>query len=164
MIYGGGTPRQIENCTAFARQANLEIVAVHQGTAEEEAGDKALGWQAALQDIEEGRANILLVESLDRIPVPPEARVQLHSRIEQAGAMLICSEAHRADGAAFEFHSQISQAIEDYRQTLIEQILEQSVLLSEATRARLSARALQTGQDINQLADALLSEALSRDD
>jgi len=111
--------RQGESCQLFAAAAGLNVVKHYE---EVESGVLYKGrpmLQSALEDIECGRAKVLLVESMDRLLRDTENNAEIPGRIEAAGGLLIFSEEQRIGSPEHKFVMKTTHNADAYKRDLL---------------------------------------------
>jgi hypothetical protein len=114
--------RQRKSCEDFAQCAGLEIVQYYE---EVESGITYAGrplLQNALADIETGRAQVLLVESMDRLHREQSVGNRILERLITARCHLICCEVQRVGSPEYDFALTISHSAHIYKIELLQEL------------------------------------------
>lgn len=112
--------RQREACELFAQAAGVKVVRCYE---EVESGNLYLSrplLQQALRDIESGVADILLVESMDRLLRDVEINAEIPERIQTAGGFLIFCEEQRIQSPDHRFAMCLVHQANKYKQRMLQ--------------------------------------------
>ena len=88
--------------------------------------EKRKGLQAALLDLEMRRAEVLLVEDLDRLSRDTDNDKVIDRRIEDAGAVLVCSEAQLIGSATYDFYARCANISGSIKTPLLAEYLKEA--------------------------------------
>lgn len=111
--------RQRAACESFAQTAGLKVVRHYE---EVESGVLYHGrpmLQSALEDIERGRAEVLLVETMDRLLRDVEINQEIPHRIRKSGGFLIFCEEQRIQSPDQKFLLDIASQANDYKHDML---------------------------------------------
>ena len=111
--------RQRAACESFAQTAGLKVVRHYE---EVESGSMYLSrplLQQALNDIEDGIADVFLVETMDRLLRDVEINQEIPHRIRRNGGFLIFCEQQRIQSPDQKFLLDIASQANDYKHDML---------------------------------------------
>ena len=117
-----GTSRnslQYDCCFGFAQRAGLEVVAHYEDVGT--YGSTGLPQlDAAIREVERGRADVLLVEDFDRLNRDVRQDSLVKARVEAAGGVLIIADIYRTGSVAQQISQDIAAMLGAHKQAVLE--------------------------------------------
>jgi DNA invertase Pin-like site-specific DNA recombinase len=110
---------QYDCCFGFARRAGLEVVAHYEDVGT--YGSTGLPQlDAAIREVERGRADVLLVEDFDRLNRDVRQDLLVKARVEAAGGVLIIADIYRTGSVAQQISQDIAAMLGTYKQVALD--------------------------------------------
>ena len=110
---------QYDCCFGFAQRAGLEVVAHYEDVGT--YGSTGLPQlDAAIREVERGRADVLLVEDFDRLNRDVRQDSLVKARVEAAGGVLIIADIYRTGSVAQQISQDIAAMLGAHKQAVLE--------------------------------------------